>query len=65
MRLRFGTAGPTGTHTDLSAVRSDGHVLWVAGDETATVERLAADDRAAVFGTLEVSGYAFLARKPG
>jgi hypothetical protein len=32
------------THTNLSAVRSDGAVLWVAGDETATVERLIADD---------------------
>ena len=31
------------THTNLSAVRSDGEVLWVAGDETATVERLVAD----------------------
>lgn len=28
------------THTNLSAVRSDGPVLWCAGDETATVERL-------------------------
>ena len=26
-------------------MRSDGAVLWVAGDETATVERLVADDR--------------------
>lgn len=32
------------THTNLSAVRSDGSVLWVAGDETATVERLVAED---------------------
>jgi len=32
------------THTNLSAVRSDGPVLWVAGDETATIERLRADD---------------------
>jgi hypothetical protein len=32
------------THTNLSAVRSDGPVLWVAGDETATVERLVAQD---------------------
>ncbi|WP_432992472.1 DUF3616 domain-containing protein [Dactylosporangium sp. CA-233914] len=32
------------THTNLSAVRGDGRVLWVAGDETATVERLVADD---------------------
>ncbi|WP_433046393.1 DUF3616 domain-containing protein [Dactylosporangium sp. CS-033363] len=34
------------THTNLSAVRADGPVLWVAGDETATVERLVADDPA-------------------
>ncbi|UAB94076.1 DUF3616 domain-containing protein [Dactylosporangium vinaceum] len=31
------------THTNLSAVRADGRVLWVAGDETATVERLVRD----------------------
>ncbi|REF00926.1 DUF3616 domain-containing protein [Thermomonospora umbrina] len=30
------------THTNLSAVRQDGRCLWVAGDETATVERLTA-----------------------
>ncbi|WP_019633311.1 DUF3616 domain-containing protein [Actinomadura atramentaria] len=30
------------THTNLSAVRRDGPCLWVAGDETATVERLTA-----------------------
>jgi hypothetical protein len=45
VRLRFGHEARTaGTHTNLSAVRSDGPVLWVAGDETATVERLVADD---------------------
>jgi hypothetical protein len=32
------------THTNLSAVRAEGRVLWVAGDETATIERLVADD---------------------
>ncbi|MFA1537306.1 DUF3616 domain-containing protein [Actinomadura monticuli] len=30
------------THTNLSAVRQDGRCLWVAGDETATIERLTA-----------------------
>ncbi|MEW2359977.1 DUF3616 domain-containing protein [Spirillospora sp. NPDC029432] len=30
------------THTNLSAVRQDGSCLWVAGDETATIERLTA-----------------------
>ncbi|WNV73681.1 DUF3616 domain-containing protein [Geodermatophilus sp. DSM 44513] len=48
VRLHFGdTARAAGTHTNLSAVRSDGPVLWVAGDETATIERLVADDPAA------------------
>src|SRR6185436_13761672 len=44
VRLRFGeTSRAAATHTNLSAVRLDGHVLWIAGDETATVERLLAD----------------------
>jgi len=38
------TSRELATHTNLSAVRSDGSVLWVAGDETATVERLVAQD---------------------
>ncbi len=43
--LRFTSASrELDTHTNLSAVRSDGQVLWVAGDETATVERLVAED---------------------
>jgi len=53
VRLRFGeTSRAAATHTNLSAVRLDGHVLWVAGDETATVERLLADqpEKAAEFG---------------
>jgi uncharacterized protein DUF3616 len=45
VRMRFGADSLTaGTHTNLSAVRLDGPVLWVAGDETSTVERLVADD---------------------
>ncbi|MFI0418115.1 DUF3616 domain-containing protein [Spongiactinospora sp. 9N601] len=28
------------THTNLSAIRTDGHGLWLAGDETATIEHL-------------------------
>lgn len=45
VRLQFDEAArAAGTHTNLSAVRSDGGVLWVAGDETATVERLTADN---------------------
>lgn len=46
VRLRFGDAARSqGTHTNLSGVRCDGPVLWVAGDESATVERLVADDQ--------------------
>ena len=45
VRLRFGDFSRiAATHTNLSAVRVDGAVLWIAGDETATVERLVADD---------------------
>lgn len=42
--LRFGQhAVDALTHVNLSAVRTDGRCLWIAGDETATVERLTAD----------------------
>ncbi len=45
VRLSFRSdSRAAGTHTNLSAVRCDGPVLWVAGDETATIERLTADD---------------------
>lgn len=41
--LRFAEhAVDADTHVNLSAVRSDGPCLWIAGDETATVERLTA-----------------------
>ncbi|NMI02233.1 DUF3616 domain-containing protein [Pseudonocardia acidicola] len=33
----------SGNHVNLSAVRTDGECLWLAGDETATVERLVLD----------------------
>jgi hypothetical protein len=47
VRLHFGHLSRTAaTHTNLSAVRVDGRVLWIAGDETATLERLVADDPA-------------------
>jgi Protein of unknown function (DUF3616) len=47
VRLRFGHLSRAATtHTNLSAVRVDGRVLWIAGDETATLERLVADDPA-------------------
>ncbi|WP_328807713.1 DUF3616 domain-containing protein [Nonomuraea antri] len=42
VELRFDRASrDAGTHTNLSALRSDGAGLWVAGDETATIEHLA------------------------
>jgi hypothetical protein len=45
VRLHFTeTAQRAGTHVNLSAVRTEGRMLWVAGDETATLERLVADD---------------------
>ncbi|MGH3697166.1 MAG: DUF3616 domain-containing protein [Pseudonocardiaceae bacterium] len=44
LALRFAQhALDTQTHVNLSAVRPDGTCLWIAGDETATVERLTAD----------------------
>ena len=44
LRLQFGSdAQAAATHTNLSAVRAEGRCLWVAGDETATVERLVTD----------------------
>ncbi|WP_329520585.1 DUF3616 domain-containing protein [Spirillospora sp. NBC_01491] len=53
VELRFGAESrEAGTHTNLSAVRRDGPCLWVAGDETATIERLTAttDARGRVTG---------------
>ncbi|MGK5551175.1 DUF3616 domain-containing protein [Actinomadura kijaniata] len=48
VELRFGVESRRAeTHTNLSAVRQDGRCLWVAGDETATVERLTARTDAA------------------
>lgn len=42
--LRFAEhAVDSDTHVNLSAVRSDGDHLWIAGDETATVELLRAE----------------------
>jgi hypothetical protein len=43
VELRFDRASRDAeTHTNLSAVRADATCLWVAGDETATIERLTA-----------------------
>ncbi|QXJ19849.1 DUF3616 domain-containing protein [Actinomadura graeca] len=54
VELRFGhESREAETHTNLSAVRQDGRCLWVAGDETATIERLTAD----LDGGGRVTGY--------
>ena len=64
VRLRFTSASQElETHTNLSAVRSDGSVLWVAGDETATVERLVAEDGG--YGGQESFALADLVDLPG
>ncbi|MFC7531198.1 DUF3616 domain-containing protein [Actinoplanes sp. GCM10030250] len=45
VRLRFSDdSQAAATHTNLSAIRIDGRALWIAGDETATIERLMATD---------------------
>ncbi|WP_396446790.1 DUF3616 domain-containing protein [Actinomadura sp.] len=54
VELRFGLESREAeTHTNLSAVRQDGRCLWVAGDETATIERLTA----VLDGDGRVTGY--------
>jgi hypothetical protein len=68
VRLRFSDdSRAAATHTNLSAVRLDGPVLWIAGDETATVERLLADspDRPAEFGDEARFRLADLVELPG
>ncbi len=42
-----GEAVRTGNHVNLSAARSEGEHLWLAGDETATIERLVLDSPSA------------------
>ncbi|MEJ3658832.1 DUF3616 domain-containing protein [Actinomycetes bacterium KLBMP 9759] len=37
----------TGNHVNLSAIRTEGRHLWLAGDETATLERLTLDSASA------------------
>jgi len=66
--LRFSApSSEAATHTNLSAVRSDGPVLWVAGDETATIERLRADDPEApqAYGEQRTFALADLVELPG
>jgi hypothetical protein len=42
-----GGTARTGNHVNLSAVRTEGEHLWLAGDETATIERLVLDSPSA------------------
>ena len=64
VRLRFSNASrELTTHTNLSAVRSEGRVLWVAGDETATIERLV--EVGDGYGEEESYALADLVRLPG
>ncbi|WIN00349.1 DUF3616 domain-containing protein [Actinoplanes oblitus] len=68
VRLRFSDdSRAAATHTNLSAVRLDGPVLWIAGDETATVERLLADrpERPSEFGDEARFRLADLVELPG
>jgi hypothetical protein len=44
IELRFRADSHAATHENLSAIRQDGAHLWVAGDETATIERLTLRD---------------------
>ncbi|MFC6080511.1 DUF3616 domain-containing protein [Sphaerisporangium aureirubrum] len=45
MELRFHAGAQSArTHENLSAIRQDGPYLWIAGDETATIERLTLRD---------------------
>jgi hypothetical protein len=64
VELRFHPdAVAANTHINLSAVRSDGRCLWVAGDETATVERLTPEEEG--FGNQRVFRLADLVDLPG
>jgi hypothetical protein len=68
VRLRFHRdSREQETHVNLSALRLDGRCLWVAGDETATVERLVASADGAEYGdqtTYHLGDLVDLAGKP-
>jgi Protein of unknown function (DUF3616) len=66
--LRFNDeATENETKVNLSAVHTDGHFLWIAGDETATVERLRCHDPISPveYGEHVTFGLADLVRLPG
>ncbi|MFC5949674.1 DUF3616 domain-containing protein [Pseudonocardia lutea] len=66
VELRFaGDTVRTGNHVNLSAVHVEGSTVWLAGDETATVERLELDPALAVAGKPVSFPLAELVRLPG
>ncbi|SDQ35772.1 Protein of unknown function [Quadrisphaera sp. DSM 44207] len=66
MRLRFTAASREAqTHVNLSAVRLDGRALWVAGDETATLERLVVSEDGSGYGEQVTYHLADLVDLPG
>lgn len=66
VRLRFESGSRRAqTHVNLSAMRLDGRCLWVAGDETATVERLVASADGQEYGDQVTYRLADLVDLPG
>lgn len=66
VELRFaGDTVRSGNHVNLSAVRVEGSTLWLAGDETATIERLEFDHGLAVADKPVTFPLAELVRLPG
>ncbi|MCE0765199.1 DUF3616 domain-containing protein [Pseudonocardia kujensis] len=66
VELRFaGDTVRTGNHVNLSAVQVEGSTLWLAGDETATIERLELDHGLAVADKPVTFPLAELVRLPG
>lgn len=64
--MRFGEdAVEAETHTNLSAVRTDGACLWLAGDETATVERMHTDPSGDGYGNQRTYRLSALVDLPG
>jgi len=66
VRLCFGKESRAeDTHVNLSALRVDGRCLWLAGDETATIERLVAGGDGEVYSDQTTYRLADLVDLPG
>jgi len=66
VRLRFQPDSRAAqTHVNLSAIRLDGRCLWVAGDETATIERLVVEEDGRGYGDQVTYRLADLVDLPG